>query len=871
MTVEEDIRLTEKRMQLNQFTFNREHVPQYPLYGIKMPKSWCDFFRKHELEPFVYKFKLHTIGEKLQGAYPDILFTSFTVKELTGQTPFVVSVEKYPLQDLWLDLLYWFQVHIDGIDVLKDIPDDIRDAKLRWEPFAEEMMEAPYVYHLVPALFAYDTVQKGLHLSLDQKASGISLAYHLVHDHRISGAEIMSEPQAGVKGSKGTSKTEGLYSYLLRFNVVTKPGYDEYFLNVRTGIRRFIMKSPLNRDENLSSLRKGQHSIYVSFRKDRKGKRAFVPLRAKPISWDRPPFTAWQSTIDQVAVNYYLHRRDLHPDEIYYSPETYAAGQGNVRALICFNQYLNRTFIDIKPGVGFIERKGLFHSVLNHRKGVRQAETSARLSIASVRQSKFGFQSPGKANPTGISRIESRQVLYHPHPPEAVYLEVWSSSRSFFEQTLHVIKKKIFPLHELETKTQTNESVTYAVHYPLKQSSGANHLFDLTVIYREANGLTSDLEYGGSKGEKKRVKDIRYRLSEIHFKDPGLALIDIPSDYKNHKRYRRRKYDPKRAIRTGMLKGNRITQFIVTEDGDETTLESKLESGLYDLFSDKGFYRNTFHSMERVRATFVGLDYLKLGKRFIPIMTKSQRGQVQVKMPGLLDEWTDRDQAIITMSQRLLAGKLPAGPHERMVQFFRDNIYQLLKNSDDYLFVYGIYSLRLNYKPFQNGSLREGCLPFATGIGRYDQRLRVIRVNVDEYEIPQYIIAEKENPYIDGEGLFPDKRPLYYSIGKKSRTMKSGKKSDVRFHSATANIRIRRPVEFYICGGKSKEENDEIAMISHYLRSVPLTFDGAVLRPDPLYRTEKIKKYVKEIIPYAESDDPASDSVVGEAELLVNP
>ena len=141
----------------------------------------------------------------------------------------------------------------------------------------------------------------------------------------------------------------------------------------------------------------------------------------------------------------------------------------------------------------------------------------------------------------------------------------------------------------------------------------------------------------------------------------------------------------------------------------------------------------------------------------------------------------------------------------------------------------------------ENVSLYE--LPFQSDLLKYNNRIKVIRINTTE-EVPYYDITDDKKEFTKKSGLFRHEKGVYYSIGIRPESLQS-KNDAVKVDIPHQLIGKQKNVELIISGGHSQEERDRLALMCHNLRRANLTYDASTKLPLPMHCLETLKDYIE--------------------------
>lgn len=797
-------------LELHTFKLHPEGIPSIPLYSVPFPSAWKNFLEENR-KGYQYDFKLKPMGEKLQSIWPEILNVSFDRKVLAEGKPWLVATQPIDGRILTQMCLTWFQEALRTRQ-LRELPEEIRHVEWQWQPF-QHHMEEPYVFCVVPALFAYDFARQPL--LLQGQTQNVELYWHPVHSENH--VEFMSQP---------LFYKEDAYAYVTRIGVVTRGGEgDIYWLNLKTGIRRFITQ-PLIRGDQCYLKSNIKTSVYVSvdnvFKRSHESEfptHAYVQLKVeRNRNSKNGPKTKWSTVIDRLFWTELLKREAMSSDHILADPQASLGGRNGVQAAVVYSP--NYSYVGprrVEAGAGLLDRKIIFKAFMKRYPQLLPHPELKPVKNKSIRKKK-------------ISMTSRRPVLLT--DDREIRLEVWTDQPSFYHQAVSQLAQILN-----KDGVETQDATTFTIPSSYRESK-------LHVIWCQTNGLTAELDsqLPYAKAKRKRIKEVKQMAIPHLARQSGMALVHI-KDY--HKMHELQDRDPKNALRTGFLKTGRVTQFVL-DLPDGKTLENRLQNSLYDLLADYGFRRENWYSFLD-EGTFIGIELLKYKKIFIPVLSYID-GQRTLFKPYGSKKWMPLPEALLSIASSDNPFGLKFENREAFLPFIEREIKHIQQKTEDSVSVLAKAVLRRQrwWPALTNGHIGQG-LPFSVTLAQHP-KLRFVRLNTTQ-DVPYYDIIDptKDDPLTVGSGLFKGAKGLYYSIGLKPDTIQVNK-SVSKIDRPYQALRKHQAVELFICGINNEKERDELASQVHELRRTNLTFETHTTYPYPIHILQTFKQYIEAIL-----------------------
>lgn len=814
-----------KELYLHSFYVDLNQLPDMKLYSLAMPQSWRDFILQNKKRQYEYGFRLKSLGEKLQSTIPFILSCHYHSGVIQNGAPWIIASEPIDTKMIIQMSLHWFAHMMNR--TIQNLPKSMYDvgSEFRWHPFSiqENKVESLY-YNLIPGIFAHHFSKEVVYF----KEIDRQLKFYHVHNNGVH--ECMSEP-IPIQGKNENDRID-YYSYVMRIKLVTRGLENKFCLNVKVVIRRFITQ-PLVKKGNNYLPKRHDLTVFLSIKNPYKEvEKSYVPLKISRAK-EKGRFSKWRDDVDQTYVDLIFGQGNLSSDELLLNPEEYFHSD-TINALLVYSPLtVRKRTTRIAAGAGLRERRGLF-TVFKERYPFLQQLPP----LAEIKTSRFN---------------KSLRKPWLPHPSVytsgPIILEVWSDDRLIYDR----VKQQLSTLLE----------VTPVDHYDgslfIKEDLETGEPYQVKLVRQPLQGITNELDRRSKEESRiqKRVNEIVKRLGRWHSTTPPvLALVEIhePEEFEDKKA--KESYDPKDAIRLGMLKTGRITQFIHPLKEDDKM--HRVTNGILDLLTDGGFLHGGWKSGQKP-IEFIGFTFLKMNRErdhkrgILPIWSWFRPDmRLLVKIYGE-SQWLPFGQAILNLNRyHRESSSIPfikTGNDNEGVLAFQDYICKELEkilidtSNPVYLYVAIEHDIRRKWwKEIANKDLNGG-LPFHRLVHGSD-RLRVIRINTED-EVPYYDIKEGKRDVTRSSGLFVDPNGIYYSVGMRPDSLMGlGRVEDVKITSPMKTMAKQKAVEV-IPLGCSPDERDQIARITHELRNLNLTYEFHTILPFPLHILKTVKKYLQ--------------------------
>jgi len=761
------------------------------------PEKWINLLRLPK-EQWKLRKKLEGLTERLFIIFSDILFIQNNVQALDGKKPWIVTKQLLGQEQFEYICKAWLGIIAEDSNsafevtreiewhsgVIKDVFREDGSAKYKW----------------IPALVADRLCEASLALSISPDLPS-SLTFHRIQSGKVF--EAMSEP---VK----QKSRQDYFSYVYRFELITRGIESEPLLRVSFGIRRFYQR----RAKEAKLIRNKQKiTVFASIQNPflEGEKRSFAKLKIEQdrfgVRWEHNSF----GLLDDLILG------DI-PDlkEIMKNPTAYIEGD-STRVLVVYNE---STFSVVGTKV---------------QRGMGLPEKEELLNVFLRKFPDFEILPPCKEVKTSFN--DNILPLYAPYGLEELQLEVYSYGIT--EKVKEVLIKK-----DLAIATEENSCFVLNTEPKVK----------LNILECSPEGIVQDLDYEYYKN-KAAIKHIQNLVQKIGKCETNtVSLVEIDS-------YENDKIDPKQAIREGLARTGRISQFIHPLEYDNAG-EERIYKALLDLLGDKGFRKRNWNKFSYT-GTILSISLMKVkrekGTEYLPVLTKIEGETIHYKIYGD-EKWKPIDASILSVySHRLF---LQNKESAKLKQFIVNELLQTLNRTGEKVSFIVDARLRYGWLPeLANPKVQLEEIPKFDDMLATFPNLRVIRMN-QTHDVPRYFIHEKDSYINKKSGLYRDEVGMYYSVGLRPVTMQ-GANHAKKIDAPTKMMGQQRAVEI-IVSGAPEDERDELACMTDYLRRMVVTFEKHTQLPLPMHMVRSIKKYFGSDEMYVQQDELEDDIVFEE-------
>ncbi|MFS0555060.1 pPIWI_RE module domain-containing protein [Brevibacillus sp. 179-C9.3 HS] len=796
-----------KKMELFALEIDESLFYNETIYYMKMPESWRNFFNRERTDRFKLAYKVEPLGKKLRSMFPEIISVHSDNKVLLHDRPWLISTK--PIPELYIrQLTLGWLAHLKGYSI-PELPQDIIDSDPAWVSCTfGDIHEIVDSYQWVPGMAAIKFCQDPKLLDLGKDLREELKFYHVIFNGKH---ECISNPLQ-------KSNRHDPFSYVIRLELKTRGGdTGRTILTVSMGTRRYLSKEQIK--DGICFMRFGHScSVLVTVKNPYETDmgRSFSQLKFERCTRSKSSFTAWESALDGLYWDV-LNGEAFESDSLLVNPIVYFDGNGEVTAYVVNNNLFKGN--SVKAGIGLSEKSGLFHLIKCFLVdfGAKELQLIPDITRREMNDSRFPMVAPNV---------------------ERLTIEIYSSVK-MFEKVIEVL-----------TTAQKSIDIDPVVIIDKLSDSLFRLNCDKEVIVElvhcNPEGIVAELEIDKYKdkslAQSKRINQISKQLSKAkQINNPVLGLVEI--DEKNKWR---EGTDPKKAVREGMKKAGRLTQFIYPLTDDETGDISRIINAALDLFNDYGLFSGNVNKIN-VPGTLLSITVLKAGNKYLPAISRLIGTDLSIKMLGH-DSWMSLQDAALKMDD----SKFLDNPRKenRSSEVFDAFITKVIENELDrcegQFVVLVNATLRNNWmRSIGNTKIQWDRTPVINERLSNESRLKFIRINATD-DVPQYriIINDVWNEFNKASGIFKDSIGAYYGVGGRPSAWKGIANDATKFSSPSKLLLQQRAVEYIPLGAKDKNEMDDLAILADHLRRLGLTYDKHTILPHTMRVLNSLSKYI---------------------------
>jgi hypothetical protein len=797
-----------KKMELFALEIDESLFYNETIYYMKMPESWRNFFNKERINGgYKLSYKVEPLGKKLRSIFSEIISVFSDNKVLLHDQPWLVSTKPIPESYVRQLTLGWL-AHLKGYSI-SELPQDVRDSIPVWVSCTfGDIHEFVDDYQWIPGMAAIKFCQDPKFLDLgNELRTGIEF-YHVIFNGKH---ECISNPIR-------KSHRHDPFSYVIRLELKTRGGdAGRYLLTVSLGTRRYLSNEQIK--DGKCFMRSGHAcSVLVSVQNpyETNSGRSFSQLKIERRTGSSSSFTTWETALDGLYWDV-LNGKSFDSDSLLVNPKVYYEGNGEVTAYVVNNNLFNGN--SVKAGIGLPEKSALFNLVKSFLVdfGAKELQLIPDISRRGMNDSRFPM----------VATNEGRLTI-----------EIYSSEK-MFEKIKEV----------LSTAQKSIDTSPVVILDSLSDS-----LFRLNcdkeviveLVYCNPEGIVAELEMDKYKekilAQSKRINQITKQLSKAEQQDnPVVALVEI-----DEKDKWREGSDPKKAIREGMKKTGRLTQFIYPLTDDETGDVSRIINAALDLFNDYGLFSDNINKIN-VPGTLLSVTVLKAGNKHLPAISRLVGTNLSIKMLGF-DSWMSLQEAALRMDNAIFLDnpRKENRSSEVFEAFITKEIQNELDRCEGRLVVLVNAKLKNNWmRSIGNTKIQWDRTPILNERLSNESRLKFIRINATD-DVPQYriIINDAWNEVNKASGIFKDPIGAYYGVGGRPTAWNGVNKATTKFSSPSKQLLQQRAVEYIPLGAKDDDELDELAVLADHLRRLGLTYDKHTILPYTVRILDSLSKYI---------------------------
>ena len=802
------------QLQLFEFEINAEKLDDVSFYVLKLPNSVMNLFTQIERDNKneYYKSFAKTVGFKLGSlVFEEIIFSNNTITDIKkDEGRWIYSTSAFDLEVYKKLIFDWLTKEV----ALKNVNYQIQ-LEEEWA-FEQELISLKSIWQHPNENFKYRVIPAYYIHRLSKERFNLSCLDRTLNFHRVIGT---SKAQMITMPIELEKKKYSAFSYGLECRLIQPIDTLKYYLKFYLKCVRFydetkINKGYINLDSDTRTIYVHQENKYFD-----KDEIAFHTLKFNQYSGNR--FNL-KNTGDQI----FAELTNLNLLDVLQNPKNYRQIDSPTICLIGLNG--NEAALT-KTGVGLPERNEMFHLLKEKLPNLEPHELINEIKEKSVNKNKVL-----ENDELELYEIEKFLVAKKRKNDDVVKKSKILNKRSYLINKKEV-KIAIASQNE-ELKEMIIATICALLHIPKEQNINEDGV-KLEFVSID-NQFTVHLAENQTAEDK--LLEIEDYFNQINLQCDG-CIVDI-EDYHEIKGLEEK--DTKHIVRVALKNRMIFSQFI---HGHKNLNLDKVISACKDLLFAIGFqeaylYDETILTQNDI---LLGLDSISTNdneKRFA--FSKMTEGKVYYKLyPS--STWEDSTKAILSLNEaRIKDTKVTIkNSKQHFSQWIFETLDEVLSQCKGNVYFYLDSALKqqgllpmLNNKNFINLNL-----PLANL-----ERLKIIRINSDRTELPQYFIKTKINEINKNQGIFIGGNQTYYLIGSKSDQDKVAKGNTKCTHP-TKPLKRQSILEINIQGTSDKKELDEIAILTQNLRKLNLTYNIEASLPLPMYVLKRISEYMNAI------------------------
>lgn len=685
----------ESNLQLYSFEVSAESIPNKQIYCFKMPSEMKEYLKKFKnLNNPGYNLKLGSLSKAIQSLFPEVVFCYSKPDIIENDNiTWLYSMKNFDLRAIKRCARIWLETESEYRKM--DIGEVIFKEEWEWsnQISSREVLElASEQFGIIPAIYAYDFCNNPPAFSTINRYIAFNVFY-------VDNKHVCISEYIDIRKKR--------FSFAIEFSLITHRDYpDQRLINVEISVKAWETSGLIK--NGTCYLRSGE------------GKSVFFSLENPYFSFDKKRFVQLKITrkdatgckwddIGGRIFNEFLQNNEFNCsgfeiDQLISEPVKYMDGHQGITMYITSSLKDGKNFKMVQPGPGLPIRKELYHIITEKYEKLIPRPRIPEIKVQSL----------------------NKDLLcpYLPYNSEKVYFEVYTRETNLVKLAKDSLQD-ILKLYQVDENLYRTRQGSY-IQVEVKDPSAITRLLDTTDDY---------------ENRVKLVEDNAVQYSDSDF--PVMCLVDIPAyhekldnDESDDDVFERSKLDPKNAIRVGMRKAGRLSQFINSiEDGQCNSDKNKVRSCILDLLSDAGFQEGILKESGYENRIIIGV--MSTGDPEVYALSKFLNGMPFIKFYGE-EKWHRFPNSLLNVTGERVK-KANIGYGNKRVAFEGWILAEIQKalneHKDDIIYLFCDVSLRNGEWGFlKNNALDMSSLRL---VGK--ERLRIIRVN-EGSEIPDYFI-----------------------------------------------------------------------------------------------------------------------------------
>lgn len=795
------------------FYLNNNYFSSKQIKAIYMPNSWSDLFKSNKRgSDFQYALKLDDIGKHIQNMFPDVIGYNLNNNAIEGNEPWLYVYHNHDdLNKLQVFFINWIVNKKQNNPKLNISNELIRNAmKENITSTNVDINTLTNDNRLIEGILSKEYCSKIRNINyetINRKKETDIIKKNLSFYHCITNQEHIC-----ISETIQPIGTNAMFSYVVSFKIVIEPVTLKKCVNFNINIRRWMFKKDLKIGFHTG------HSLYVH----KKENNYFSHFRIDYDNQSKQPKITYPGSECFTKITNIENVQTILKDPSYYL----STNDENLFIGIPYGENSFGGSYPIKSGIGLVEKHAIWKDFKSYANDIEISEVFQNIELLD----KYNLP---KLKDSTTSVLAYQNLFYQSDKLINIKrLEIWTSKDTLFPKVIQILKgigakkdTKHFGFDDISNNTY---QFTFNNSYTL--------ILELKEI--KTGKITSQMIDNTQKSESERELEINEFINNIQKNNQAeeiISLIEI-EDFKG------KKGDPKNIIRKTLLKNNRKTQFIFPYETSEENFEHRVFNSLIDILSKLGISIN-YSSLTNGQELY-GFDIIKTNSNLLlPVASRVNNEGTYISFDS--KKWLSYETGILELNKILKSFKKYKKDKsstenkihvENMVRSFVEEIKK--NNTHKIIFITSHLRSRL-LDTLQNEKFNDN-FPFLKA-----HNTTIVRCNnfsdVPDYELST--IVDKYNP-TKSNSLFRVNEHTFYSIGKKQDTDKVNKIKSNEFHYDDV---FRKPnaLEFVIFSNQNSLDIENIAIISHNSRNIPITTDYHLIYPYPLYIINSLKEYLE--------------------------
>ncbi|UMZ73720.1 pPIWI_RE module domain-containing protein [Natranaerofaba carboxydovora] len=824
-------------------------------YVLFLPEKWKEKLKSiYQLETGKdYNIPIKSLNSVIRALFPEII--DVNKNAFKKDNYWIISSREINLERFREVIKAWINAEFNNTkpDRVKIIHELIDTTELNWEKEYTSLFNTnthengtanprSYYFKSVPSYLCNKLI--GQKLYLNDK---------ILNFEQCDPSTLVSWPPIIYK----SSKNEFSYSFFLTFSVETIPYYEKPVILVNPGIKRWVTTSLQNNGyiklpskEHITTYLKSSAYWY-----DEKQSPGFTETSLYLENYGEGK-VSWGNKINKILSNLTLNTKLPEPNELIRDPGHYLYNNDPTAAIV-YGNALTEIKHRVGTGLSLKDKKEIFEQIdnvfselesfkenfeLNRRKIVT---SSTPLRIAPKNLSTKEFEDEDNYKKDSSKRVEPKHSELRQELADNIGGELNFEILHQTDVTKNALEKSIISILGLKDY-QTDINGVYKTPE-----------IKVFINKREIGDWADKLDKNSfKKSETERINKITKKASFPQV--PTGTLIELDDkDYFG-------KSDPKSALRKGLAKTKRVSQFITPEyreaEDKKNNLIERSENAVLDLIRQLGVLISPPHVMLKSNDSKLPEEYsifaiclINLNRRKgkkgesakIPVAVYMHTGKTEVKIsyPGS-EGWKNYREGLIDLAKYKADKKLD---DKKIIEFISKVINNDAVNAGPSLVLIEASNIRRYWKWVQDKNIRSNELYFDNPKHLKSKNdcpdLRIIRVRAGK-ETPTWYGENNNRETGFTSGVFEVNKGIYWSIPPKGKTQKgiSGKISKIK--SPQKTFQANKILEILPAIISPEDSSLEWSTVIHRLRAMSVHYEDSTTLPAPLHLAKKAEEYL---------------------------